>query len=214
MDAQTKTALRARIDDAFAASTYPGDDKIGFTRPGCVGHEGNLVADFFKGKDWRAITFAGIVAGYDAPINAIPAFMQPDGLAYFLPAFLCMALDLEADGATTADNEAETLDDFVDSLCFLLAAPSPNSLSEQYDLVKDMAEVPEEVKANLRNPSSEAKAAEAAIVENHRRLVGLLSEKQHQVVAEVLHHVAACFRWADPDDEFNTAIRALESTWG
>lgn len=68
--------------------------------------------------------------------------------------------------------------------------------------------------ADLRNPTPEAKAAEAAIAENHRRLVALLSEEQRQTVTETLQHVAACFRRADPDDACNTAARTLESTWG
>jgi len=213
MGRNSKTALRARIEEAFAPRTYPSDDGIGFVRPGCTGYEGNLVADFFRSKDWRDVTFRDILDGYDAPIGAIPAFMLAEGLAYYLPAFLIMALDLDSN-AIAADNEASLLDGFVDSLCFMLTAPSPDSLSEQYDLLKDMSEVPEEVKERLRNPTPEAKAAEAAIVEKHSHLVALLSDEQRQAVRETLEYIADNFRQTDPNDEFNNAARALASTWG
>ncbi len=217
MDESEKAALRSRIEAAFAARPYPGDHSIGRERPGCTGHEGNVVAAFFRGLDWRELRFADIQAGYDAPIDAIPAFMVPEGLAYYLPAFLLMALDLPPPGDPVwhgAPGDAHYLFGFVDSLCFALMRPPDDSLARQYALVKDMAQVPDEIKESLRHPTPEARAAERARVVEHQRLVGLLSDEERAVLREVLEVLAGHFRWDNPDDRFNNAAQALATGWG
>ena len=210
MEETEKTGLRDRIERAFAPRTYPGDDHIGHIMPGCPGYEGNLAAEFFRGKDWRDIAFQDLLGGYDGPGGALVAFMEPQGIAYYLPAFLIMALDLTP--GEPSDEEV-ALDGFVDSLCFYLARPSENSLREQYEMVKDMPEVPDEIKAQLRDPTPEAKAAERRIVDTHLKLIDLLSDAERAAVAATLAHLAGVFGQGAPDDS-NNAQRALDTAWG
>ena len=204
--------LRARIARAFAAATYPGDAAIATTRPCCPGYEGNVAAAFPRRRDWRELTCEELLEGDDAPLAAMIAFLEPRGIAYYLPAFLLMALDLVA--GREGDQRADALYGFVDSLCFHLSAPSPNALREQYEIVKDMKEVPENIKERLRDPSPEAGAAERALVQRHRELRGLLDDEQKACVRATLERVAGYFRPDAPDEACNSAARALATSWG
>ncbi|HJS31725.1 MAG TPA: hypothetical protein VJ924_07015 [Alphaproteobacteria bacterium] len=210
MDVASTVELRARILDAFAAVEYPGDANLGADAPQDPGYEGTIVARFFKGRDWRDITFETILAEYDAPLQGMIAFMKPDGIKYYLPAFLVLSLDVAHDADT---EEYAQLYTFVDSLCFYLARPSETMLRDQYNAVKDRPEVPEFIKEHLRNPTPQARQAVRSIVENHRRLVASLSTAQRAAVAETLAFLADCFRIQGVDETFNNAARALAATW-
>jgi hypothetical protein len=122
-----------------------------------------------------------------------------------------MALDI-----TSEENsqEYDQLYTFVESLCFYLTQPSPNSLQEQYEFVKDAPEVPTHVKESLRNPTPEARKAGRALVEEHQKLVDLLSGEQKVAVKETLDFLAEFFQRDAPDDRFNQPRRALQTTWG
>ncbi len=211
MDEASKAELRARIADAFAAVAYPGDDNLGDDAPQSPEYEGTIVARFFRGKDWRDVTFETILMDFDAPLQGMIAFMKPEGIKYYLPAFL--VLSLEATQEADADEYAQ-LYTFVDSLCFYLARPSETMLRDQYDAVKDRPEVPAFIKEHLRAPTPEARQAVRSIVDNHRRLVASLSHVQRTAVAETLAFLAECFRCQGVDETFNNAARALATTWG
>lgn len=211
MNLASRAKLRAQIAGAFAAVEYPGEANLGADAPDDPGYEGTIVTRFFKGKDWRDITFDSILAEYDAPLQGMIAFMKPDGIKYYLPAFLVLSLDVAQEADT---EEYAQLYTFVDSLCFYLAKPSETMLREQYDAVKDRPEVPEFIKEHLRSPTPQALQAVRSIVDNHRRLVASLSAAQRTAVAETLAFLADCFRTQGVDEAFNNAARALATTWG
>ena len=198
--------MRGKIKSAFARRPYPGDENIVFQRIDCGGHESAETEDFFRGKDWRSL----VLTPENHANGAAPglnAYMTPEATAYFLPAFLLLALDLSGD----ADNPE--LEAMVDSLCFMLTRPSPTSLADQYEIVRDMPEVPDEIKEWLKNPSPEAKATEKALVERFDHLVAILTEAERTAVAGTLLLLADVYRERKVPDEFNDAQRALASTW-
>ena len=104
-------ALRREIDSAFAERAHPGDERIALHRDDCPGYEGNDVARFFRGKDWREVTWESIVSDPNLDPNAFSFFFTPEGFVYYLPALLKLALDLD-----TSLQPAE-------SLCFALKPP-------------------------------------------------------------------------------------------
>jgi hypothetical protein len=88
--------LRALVERAFANRPYPGDDRIAESDPRYPDYEGDRVSAFFRGKDWRHVTFGALLGGYRGDPTACLLFMLDDGFRYYLPAFLLMALDPEA----------------------------------------------------------------------------------------------------------------------
>lgn len=204
-------ALREQVARAFGPRAYPGDGALGINTPNCEWYEGEVVARFFKGRDWQGLTFADLFDAPDSPLGSIPAFMTADAFAYYLPAFLLMALDVDPADHSDRQNHLYT---FASSVCFFLAAPSPTSLAEQYELVKDMPDVPDDIKQSLRCPTPEAKAAERARIEYHDALVAMLSADERAAVAAVLDHLAPVFDEDGVAPEFNDARRALDTSWG
>lgn len=206
-----KAEICAAIERAFAARRHPGDERIGRDGAGCAHDEGTYVANFFRGKRWQDVTYPAIRQGYEGPDYALFSFMVPEGLAYYLPAFLVMALELNRSDPSP---DGDVFSTFIESLCFHLTRPSPNSLNEQYEMVKGLLEVPDEIKESLRNPSEAARQAERTLVAEHDRLVELLSAEQRAVVRETLEYLAPVFRDDAISEEFNSASRALKTTWG
>ncbi|HYV43976.1 MAG TPA: DUF6714 family protein [Myxococcaceae bacterium] len=102
------TKCKEMLEKAFANRPYPGDDNIG--REG--DDDGQDVANYFKGKDWRQINLETLLREYQGDSHAAFAVMTPEGARYYLPAFLLMALE--------RDSEID------DSLMFFLTAPDPN----------------------------------------------------------------------------------------
>jgi Family of unknown function (DUF6714) len=102
------TKCREVLEKAFANRPYPGDDNIG--RSG--DYEGQQVADYFKGKDWRQINLETLLRDRQVDSHAAFALMTPEGCRYYLPAFLLMALEPNSE--------------IVDSLMSDLTAPDPN----------------------------------------------------------------------------------------
>lgn len=202
-------ALRRRIEAAFAARPYPGDDALGINTPNCEWYEGEQLARFFKGRDWRLLSFDDLLHAEESPLGSIPSFMTVASFAYYLPAFLIMAL--EVDTRDRSDRQAH-LDTFAGAICFRLAPPM--TLAQQYEMVKDWPFFPEEQKALLRDPTPEAKAAERQMAADHEALLGILSAQERAAVAAALEHLADHFADEVPDDRFNEAQKALDGAWG
>jgi len=99
---------------AFANRPHPGDDRIAASDPRYPDYEGHRVSAFFRGKDWRDVSLASLRDGYSGDVTATLHFMTDEGLLYYLPAFLLMALEPEA---------AE----LVETLSFVLTDPQPES---------------------------------------------------------------------------------------
>lgn len=83
--------LEQLIVDTFAHRTYPGDDHIAHRYPGDPCYEGEEVWEFYQGKTWREILRLG--REHDPRVE--PGFLSYEGFAYYLPAFLILALDLD-----------------------------------------------------------------------------------------------------------------------
>jgi hypothetical protein len=75
--------LEQEIQNAFAGHAYPGDDRI-------VRGQGETW-ERFRGKDWREIVSLGRQIDLRDDLSALTV----EGLAYYLPAFLTLSLDLE-----------------------------------------------------------------------------------------------------------------------
>lgn len=209
-----KNALAGQIGKAFAERAYPGDDRIAMMRPECCGYEGNGVAEYFRGRDWRSISFEAMFRAPDSPLGSIPSFLTVEGFAYYLPAFLIIALDIDpADTSLLAQHHYT----FVQSLCFHLKRPSPNALRERYDLVKDMPEVPDEIKLAMRDPTPEALDAQRQIVANHERLIAILSDAEREALARTLVYLVPMLDNHDRDEagnnKWNDARQALATSW-
>jgi len=106
--------LHDRIEAAFASRNYPGDEYIDSFDPRSPDDEEVIV---FRGKNWREIV-AGGASWYQAGNSAL-AVVKPVGLAYFLPAFLIISLEV----AFEKEKVSGELYAFADSMCFFLAAP-------------------------------------------------------------------------------------------
>lgn len=102
---------------AFSSRSYPGDDRIALSDDRYPDYEGHRVSAFFRGKDWREVTYPSLVAGYSADPTAIPRFMRDEGFLYYLPAFLSMVLDPEAQEIT-------------DAVSYALTAPEPEAAED------------------------------------------------------------------------------------
>jgi hypothetical protein len=81
---------------AFSNRPYPGDDRIADSDRRYPDYEGHRVSAFFRGKDWRAVSFASLRDGYVGDRTATLHFMVDEGFLYYLPAFLLMALEPQA----------------------------------------------------------------------------------------------------------------------
>jgi hypothetical protein len=84
-----------QIVKAFASRSHPGDDRIALADDRHADYEGHRVATFFRGKDWRDVTYPWL-ASYPGDPTAILRFMRDEGFLYYLPAFLSLALDPDA----------------------------------------------------------------------------------------------------------------------
>jgi len=91
--------LRGEVHAAFAGRVYPGDEGIVRRRPGCPGLEPERTWERFLGRSYKDIA----ALGRGESLRDDIAFLTPEGFAYYLPAFLDLALDddphQELDGA-------------------------------------------------------------------------------------------------------------------
>jgi len=110
-----KEILHDEIAQAFAHRVHPGDDRIAVTRPWLTGYEGNQVAEYFKGKQWQDLTYGRMRTDYPSDPTAAIHFMRDEGFAYYLPAFLGMAMDMEVAG------------DMADTIVSALTEPAPSA---------------------------------------------------------------------------------------
>jgi hypothetical protein len=96
-------AVRRRVERAFAARPYPGDDRIADADSHYEDYEGHAVTAFHRGKRWQDLTLRHLLDDYPGDATACLAFMKPEGWRYYLPAYLLMALQWdEADALADA----------------------------------------------------------------------------------------------------------------
>src|SRR3990167_11315876 len=83
------------IEEAFHDRPYPGDAHLA----GGAAHnhancpcEYSYVANYFKGKRWRDITFAGLQKDYPGPPDACLNFMSHEASRFYLPAYMIIAV--------------------------------------------------------------------------------------------------------------------------
>lgn len=118
--AYTKEQLYNEIASAFSNRVYPGDDKIAAQADDDLSFEGSQVGSFFRGKDWRDVTWQSILSHPDLDPYGFLFFLTEQGFAYYLPAFLQEMLDVEK----TAE--------LADAVCFALT-PSEDSESSMVE---------------------------------------------------------------------------------
>jgi hypothetical protein len=119
---------------AFASRPYPGDDRIAESDRRYPDHEGRRVSEFFRGKDWREVSFAALRDGYAGDATATLHFMTDEGFRYFLPAYLLMALDPQGG-------------EIVETLCFVLTDRGTEGAEESRRFHARMAGLSAEEKA-------------------------------------------------------------------
>lgn len=81
----SKDELIALIEQAFADTVYPGDDKIinGSHCEECAG-----IAEAFIGKRWSSLTDVKFLRRYESALN----LMYSEAFRYYLPAFMRAAV--------------------------------------------------------------------------------------------------------------------------
>ncbi len=97
-----KSGIHERVTAAFSDVPYPGDQAIGAADGG---HEGKMVADWFRGRDWRSLKPSEL---------SVPSlrYMTPEAFHYYFPAFLLAVLEeieLEEDPGEDAGDVYDTL---------------------------------------------------------------------------------------------------------
>lgn len=87
------TAVRRRINAAFANARYPGDDNIVYDKTG-EHLECKQVANHFRGTTWQEVDLAFLQKyGARADVSAALTFMSPEAFRYYLPAFLLVVAE-------------------------------------------------------------------------------------------------------------------------
>lgn len=109
---RTREDVRQQVVREFSGRRYPGDDRIGERDERYPDYEGHRVSAFFRGKDWREITYGSLRDHYPGDASACLHFMLDEAFRYYLPAFLLMALDPQAY-------------DMAEHVCFVLTDPGP-----------------------------------------------------------------------------------------
>ena len=88
-------ALRGEIAAAFDWRRPPAAAAGGDDAAPCPGDEGEEVARFFRGKDWREVTVESILEAGVLDANSFLFFMDAESFVYFLPAVLELSLPLD-----------------------------------------------------------------------------------------------------------------------
>lgn len=89
------SALIEEIEQAFAERAHPGDDRIvAFGEDQCS--EDSRLGRFLKATSWQDFDYHSLVATYGIDPSAFLYLLEPDAFAYYMPAFLIQALDLDA----------------------------------------------------------------------------------------------------------------------
>lgn len=86
-------ALRDEIAEAFASRPYPGDAGIVDAKEGCQGYEGEETRSLLAGHTWQEVVEEE--SSYHQRLNECVFFLNVEGFAYYLPAFLTLALDFD-----------------------------------------------------------------------------------------------------------------------
>ena len=125
----TREALEARIEAAFASRLRPADDDLALRNEDFASYEGNQAAAYFAARAVPEVSYASMIETLGPEPGECFAFLQAEGLCFFLPAFLRIALDVEGTG------------DFSDRLVFAVARPGVHSvpeLSERFQRLIDL----------------------------------------------------------------------------
>ena len=83
----TDEELSKAIDLVFSAVPKPTPENVSAS----VGPEGEMVQDFFSGKDWKDITLETLENEYPGDHGACLGFMTPEAFIYYFPAYLKIA---------------------------------------------------------------------------------------------------------------------------
>lgn len=155
------------ITEAWEREAYPGDERLA---GGVSFHpsEYTYVAEFFRGKHWKDVTWQALRDGYQGPPDACLAFMSAEAFRFYLPAFMLIALrDFRA-----ADMAGEAA---------MASLTPPSFHPELYELAKQPG-VTEEM-----NPCSQANVARQREWWDGR--IAGFTPQQRQVIAAFLDHM-------------------------
>jgi hypothetical protein len=86
--------LRTALAEAFADRPVPAVDvALTYGDPRYVDEEGQRLGRFLRGRDWRTLDAAVLANDYPGDARVVPLFLRPEAFAYFLPAFLRLAIE-------------------------------------------------------------------------------------------------------------------------
>lgn len=105
----TAAEVEQQVRRVFASHPYPEKEQVALRRPGDSCYEGEVAWEFFQGKTWQDVVEFGRENGWCEETF----FLTPEGLAYYLPAFLILSLEQDHDAPM----------DFEDHLTFRLRLP-------------------------------------------------------------------------------------------
>jgi len=164
-----RKSLKQEIECAFSGRPLPPPERIALERNEYPDYEGNAVGRFFTGKQWREITLESLTTQYGGDGSSCLAFLQPEALLYYLPAYLSMVLEIE------------DTDMVGDSVLFMLAKPGTaadpilvsrfaafnNLTSMEKKAVRHVLEFLAEQEARRGDPNGDAEKA----LESHWRQI-------------------------------------------
>jgi hypothetical protein len=162
IDQRTHDDLFERIEEVFASRERPHPDQIAWRLEESAHYEGNRVFEYFAERSPHEVDFESMVAAFGSNVGECLAFLRAEGLCFFLPAFLRIALDVEGTG------------DFSDRLVFAISKPGQDSIEELNDrfdsivaelddaqktIVRDVLEAISEESSRLGDPDCDAHSA-------------------------------------------------------
>lgn len=210
---QNTAELINAITEAFVGGVAPGTNEVGRDLAGRKGWIDSEVVDYFTGRERHEVDWLAAEERFGLSLLEMLVHLSPRALAWFMPSLLSRAVHV-ARIETEPDYNAVN---FVDELCYFLTRPSPTALADQHEIVKDMDEVPDDIKEALLNPGDETRATEAELVAHFDELKSLLTPEQRDMVKTVLAILAVWEKEQSAgayDPAHNTALRAIKSAWG
>jgi hypothetical protein len=89
----TRDQIDMAILEAFADVPYPGDTNIAASKT-VYGddYEGQIVENFFRGRDWKTVSLEILWAELRSPPEAALVFMSAEAKLYYFPAFMRISL--------------------------------------------------------------------------------------------------------------------------
>jgi hypothetical protein len=77
---------------AFSGRPRPADDRMALADDRYPDYEGHRVAAFFRGRDWREVSWPALRRHPGDPTASL-RFLLDESFLYYLPAFMLMALE-------------------------------------------------------------------------------------------------------------------------